>query len=104
MKLSYLSFDDHTLKDYVRSSNIFIYMNKIVHFRGDLVKKGVRFLRPTGQYFAMVCKDFPVKFCSKNPLKEFWIKVNEQFKRLRQKQTRFISLVNPFPPCPLLAP
>lgn len=33
MKLSYLSFDDHTLKDYVRSSNIFIYMNKIVHFR-----------------------------------------------------------------------
>ena len=32
MKLSYLSFDDHILKDYVRSSKFLIYMNKIVHF------------------------------------------------------------------------
>ena len=32
------------------------------------------------------------------------LKVNEQFKRLRQKQTRLISLVNPFPSCPLLPP
>lgn len=48
------------------------------NFRGDLVKKGVRFLRPTGQYFVIVCKDFPVKFYSKNPLKSFGSRLMKQ--------------------------